>query len=62
MLEDEELDDWMLGGFEIIFPRLLEMAIDLGLEVPCDESALQDVFARRDIKLARCTSIYTFHY
>ncbi|CAM0942797.1 unnamed protein product [Alopecurus aequalis] len=52
-LEDKELDDWTLGGFEIIFPRLLEMAIDLGLEVPCDESALQDVFSRRDMKLAR---------
>ncbi|KAM0857064.1 hypothetical protein ACQ4PT_048739 [Festuca glaucescens] len=52
-LEDEELDDWMLGGFEIIFPRLLEMAVDLGLDVHCDEYALRDVFAKRDQKLAR---------
>uniref|UniRef100_A0ACD5Y4R1 Uncharacterized protein n=1 Tax=Avena sativa TaxID=4498 RepID=A0ACD5Y4R1_AVESA len=53
MLEDEELDDSMLGGFEIILPRLLEMAMDLGLDVPCNESALQEVFAKRDLKLAR---------
>jgi hypothetical protein len=61
-LENEELDDWMLGGFEIIFPRLLEMAVDLGLDVHCDEYALRDVFAKRDQKLARCTNIYTVDY
>jgi hypothetical protein len=61
-VEDEELDDSMLGGYEIILPRLLEMAIDLGLDVPCDESALQDVYAKRDLKLARCARIYTIDY
>ncbi|KAK1629593.1 hypothetical protein QYE76_003908 [Lolium multiflorum] len=52
-LEDNELDDWMLGGFEITFPQLLDMAIDLGLDVPCDDPALQAIFAKRDLKLAR---------
>lgn len=52
-LKDNELDDWLLAGFEITFPQLLEMAIGLGLDVPFDEPALQPVFARRDLKLSR---------
>jgi ent-copalyl diphosphate synthase len=44
----------MLAGFEIIFPQLLDMAIDLGLDVPFDDPALQAIFAKRDLKLARC--------
>jgi hypothetical protein len=53
-LEDNELDDWMLAGFEITFPQLLEMANSLGLDVPLDEPALQAIYAKRYIKLARC--------
>lgn len=52
-LEDNGLDDWMLAGFEITFPQLLEMAKDLGLDLPYDEPTLQDVYAKRDLKLAR---------
>ena len=49
--EDDE--NWMLAGFETIFPTLLEMAKDIGLDMPCDEPALQDIYAKRDIKLAK---------
>ena len=43
----------MLAGFETIFPTLLEMAKDIGLDIPCDEPALQDIYAKRDLKLAK---------
>jgi hypothetical protein len=43
----------MLVGFETIFPTLLEMAKDIGLDMPCDEPALQDIYAKRNLKLAR---------
>ncbi|KAF8653075.1 hypothetical protein HU200_062516 [Digitaria exilis] len=49
----EEDENWMLAGFETIFPMLLEMAKDLGLEMPCDEPALQEIYAKRDLKLAK---------
>jgi hypothetical protein len=43
----------MLAGFETIFPTLLEMAKDVGLDMPCDDPALQDIYAKRDLKLAK---------
>jgi len=43
----------MLAGFETIFPTLLEMAKDIDLDIPCDEPALQDIYAKRDLKLAK---------
>lgn len=52
-LEHSGSDDWMVVSFEITFPQLLEMARDLGLDVPCDEPSLLAIYARRDAKLAR---------
>lgn len=52
-LQDSGSDDWMVVSFEITFPQLLEMARDLGLDVPCDEPSLRAIYARRDAKLAR---------
>lgn len=52
-LEDSDLEDWMVVGFEITFPQLVEMARDLGLDVPSDEPSLQAIYARRDAKLKR---------
>ena len=49
--EDDE--NWMLFGFEITFPMLLEMAKDIGLDLPYDEPALQDIYAKRDLTLAQ---------
>ncbi|CAN6381814.1 unnamed protein product [Urochloa humidicola] len=52
-IEDNKVDDWMLAGFEITFPQLLQMANELGLDLPYDEPALQDVYAKRNLKLSR---------
>ncbi|KAL5212517.1 hypothetical protein ABZP36_023364 [Zizania latifolia] len=49
--DDEE--EWMMVGFEITFPTLLEMAKDLGLDINYDDPALQDIYAKRNIKLAK---------
>ncbi|TVU29592.1 hypothetical protein EJB05_21166, partial [Eragrostis curvula] len=49
--EDDE--DWMLAGFETIFPMLLDMAKDLGLDMACDEPILLTICAKRDLKLAK---------
>jgi hypothetical protein len=43
----------MPAGFEIVLPTLLEKAKDLGLDLPYDEPALQVIFAKRDLKLAK---------
>jgi hypothetical protein len=57
--EDEE---WMLVGFEIALPSLLEMAKDLDLDIPYDHPALQEIYGRRDLKLNKydiqCSTTY----
>lgn len=45
-------------GFEITLPTLLEMAKDLGLDLPYDEPALQEIYSRRELKLSKYT---TYH-
>lgn len=54
----EEEAELMPIGFEIAFPSLIEMAKDLGLDVPFDHPALKDIYARRSLKLKR----YHFPY
>ncbi|KAF3323197.1 ent-copalyl diphosphate synthase 1 [Carex littledalei] len=49
----EEAPELMPIGFEIAFPSLMQMAKDLGLEVPFDDPILQNINAMRDIKLKR---------
>ncbi|CAL5021385.1 unnamed protein product [Urochloa decumbens] len=49
--EDDE--DWMLIGFEITFPTLIQMAKDLSLDIPFDEPALQVIYTKRDQKLTK---------
>ncbi|OAY75316.1 Ent-copalyl diphosphate synthase 1, chloroplastic, partial [Ananas comosus] len=49
----EEEAELMPIGFEIAFPSLIEMAKDLGLDVPFDHPALKDIYARRSLKLKR---------
>lgn len=49
----EEAPELMPIGFEIAFPSLMQMAKDLGLEVPFDDPSLQNINAMRDIKLKR---------
>ncbi|TVU33986.1 hypothetical protein EJB05_15806, partial [Eragrostis curvula] len=50
LTEDDE--DWMLVGFEITLPTLLDMAKNLGLGLPSDEPVLQEIYAKREIKLS----------
>ncbi|CAO2046274.1 unnamed protein product [Urochloa humidicola] len=47
----KEEEDWMLVGFEIALPSLLEMAKDLYLDIPYDHPALREIYAKRDLKL-----------
>ncbi|BAF14085.1 syn-copalyl diphosphate synthase, chloroplastic isoform 1 [Oryza sativa Japonica Group] len=48
-----EEEDWMLVGFEIALPSLLDMAKDLDLDIPYDEPALKAIYAERERKLAK---------
>ncbi|CAM0878124.1 unnamed protein product [Alopecurus aequalis] len=49
----EEEESWMLVGFEIAFPSLLEMAKNLDLDIDYDDPALQDIYAKRNLKLSK---------
>ncbi|GJN12783.1 hypothetical protein PR202_ga31094 [Eleusine coracana subsp. coracana] len=49
----EESEDWMLVGFEIAFPSLLDMAKNLGLDIPYHEPALKEIYTQRKRKLAK---------
>ncbi|XP_038973217.1 ent-copalyl diphosphate synthase 1, chloroplastic-like [Phoenix dactylifera] len=49
----QEEAELMPIGFEIAFPSLLEIAKALGLELPYDDPALQDIYASRNLKLKR---------
>ncbi|PON84203.1 Ent-copalyl diphosphate synthase [Trema orientale] len=52
MLEKEN-PEHMPIGFEVAFPSLLEIARKINLEVPEDSPVLQEIYARREIKLTR---------
>jgi ent-copalyl diphosphate synthase len=49
----EEETELMPIGFEIAFPSLMQMAKNLGLEVPFDDPFLKNINAMREIKLKR---------
>lgn len=53
-----EEEDWMLVGFEIALPSLLDMAKDLDLDIPYDEPALKAIYAERERKLAKYVCLY----
>lgn len=48
-----EEEDWMLVGFEIALPSLLDMAKDLDIDIPYNEPALEAIYAERKRKLAK---------
>ena len=50
----------MLVAFEMTFTMLLEMAKDIGLDLPYDEPALQDIYAKRDLTLAQYDNYICF--
>ncbi|CAL5066376.1 unnamed protein product [Urochloa decumbens] len=49
----EQDEENMPVGFEITLPTLLEMAKGLGLDLPYDEPALQEIYSKRDLKLSK---------
>ncbi|XP_024017389.1 ent-copalyl diphosphate synthase, chloroplastic [Morus notabilis] len=50
---ENENPEHMPIGFEVAFPSLLEKARTINLEVPDDSPVLQEIYARRDLKLTR---------
>jgi len=55
-----EEEDWMLVGFEIALPSLLDMAKDLDLDIPYNEPALEAIYAERKRKLAKYICLNLF--
>lgn len=51
-LEDEDIE-LMPIGFEVAFPSLMEIAQMLDIQVPDDLPILQEIYARRNLKLTR---------
>ncbi|PSS14615.1 Ent-copalyl diphosphate synthase [Actinidia chinensis var. chinensis] len=51
-LEDEKVEHMPIG-FEVAFPSLIERARKLGIQVPDDSPVLQEIYARRNLKLRR---------
>ncbi|XP_055831297.1 ent-copalyl diphosphate synthase 1 [Solanum dulcamara] len=49
----DENAEHMPIGFEVAFPSLIEIAKKLDLDIPYDSPVLQDIYARRQLKLTR---------
>ncbi|XP_068649228.1 ent-copalyl diphosphate synthase 1-like [Aristolochia californica] len=51
-LEDDKAEHMPIG-FEVAFPSLIEIARSLDLDVPFDSPVLQEIYAKRRVKLSR---------
>nr|QIA61386.1 terpene synthase 1 [Chiococca alba] len=51
-LEDENVEHMPIG-FEVAFPSLIEIAKKLSIDIPDDSAILQEIYARRNLKLTR---------
>ncbi|KMT06430.1 hypothetical protein BVRB_7g161040 [Beta vulgaris subsp. vulgaris] len=51
-LEDENTEHMPIG-FEVAFPALIEIAQSYGIEVAQDSPAMQEIYAKRNLKLTR---------
>ena len=49
----EEEQESMPIGFEIVFPSLIQIARNLGIDFPYDHPALHSIYSNREIKLKR---------
>jgi ent-copalyl diphosphate synthase len=49
-------------GFEVAFPSLLAIAKELDIEVPDDSTFLQEIYARRNLKLKRLFDYTNFSH
>lgn len=54
----EEEQDWMPSGFEINFPAILEKAKDLDLDIPYNHPVLEEIYAKRNLKLSKYAYIH----
>lgn len=59
---ENENPEHMPIGFEVAFPSLLEKARTINLEVPDDSPVLQEIYARRDLKLTRYIILFRSLY
>ncbi|XP_034673366.1 (-)-kolavenyl diphosphate synthase TPS14, chloroplastic-like [Vitis riparia] len=50
---EKEKAEHMPIGFEVAFPSLLEIARNLGIEVPNDSPFLKEIYAQRNLKLTK---------
>nr|QMW69082.1 terpene synthase 2 [Callicarpa americana] len=55
-----ENEDHMPVGFEVALPSLINMAKKLGIEIPDDSPGMQDIYAKRDLKLKKIP-MYLLH-
>ncbi|KAL2933357.1 Ent-copalyl diphosphate synthase chloroplastic [Bienertia sinuspersici] len=51
-LEDEKTEHMPIG-FEVAFPALIEIAYSYGIEVAQDSPVMQEIYAKRNLKLTR---------
>ena len=51
-LEDDNKEH-MLIGFEVAFPSLIDIARKLNIEVSEDSPVLEEIYARRNLKLTK---------
>lgn len=49
----DENAEHMPIGFEVAFPSLIEIGKKLGIDFPYDSPVLQEIYARRTLKLTR---------
>ncbi|PIN18251.1 Ent-copalyl diphosphate synthase [Handroanthus impetiginosus] len=49
----DENEEHMPIGFEVALPSLIEIAKNLDIDIPYDAPSLQQIYARRDLKLTR---------
>nr|QWD59162.1 ent-copalyl diphosphate synthase [Aconitum carmichaelii] len=51
-LEDENIEHMPIG-FEVAFPSTIEIARKIGLEIPVDSPAVQEIYEQRNLKLSK---------
>nr|XP_043617171.1 (-)-kolavenyl diphosphate synthase TPS28, chloroplastic-like [Erigeron canadensis] len=49
----DEKEEHMTPGFELLFPKLIELAQKLDIKMPKDSPVLKEIYAKRDMKLAK---------
>nr|AZB50385.1 terpene synthase 1 [Pogostemon cablin] len=50
---DDEKEEHMPNGFEVVFPALLQKAKTLNIDIPYEFPGIQKFYAKRDLKFAR---------